>query len=175
MIKNQKSHKRMPVKLLLSMLALTVALFACNNTKTSSPNEAHKGAPVTKVEKAIKSNETTTEQKAIPARVDSGEIFMVVEELPEFPGGRKNLLNYLAKNITYPEEALKAKIEGRVFVNFIVEKDGSISNVKVLRGIGHGCDKESVRVVENMPRWKPGKQKGQPVRVSFNLPIKFVR
>ena len=100
---------------------------------------------------------------------------MVVENMPEFPGGRKNLMNYLAKNIKYPEEALKAKIEGRVFVNFIVEKDGSISHVKVLRGIGHGCDKESVRVVENMPRWKPGEQKGQPVRLSFNLPIKFVR
>jgi len=175
MMKNQKSQKRMPVKLLLSMLALTVALFACNNTKTSSPNEAHKGAPVNKVEKAIKSNETPAGQKAIPARVDTGKIFKVLEDMPEFPGGRKNLMNYLAKNITYPEEALKAKIEGRVFVSFIVEKDGSITHVKVLRGIGHGCDKESVRVVENMPRWIPGKQKGKPVRCIFNLPLKFVR
>jgi len=94
--------------------------------------------------------------------------------MPEFPGGRKNLMNYLAKNITYPEEALKAKIEGRVFVSFIVEKDGSITHIKILRGIGHGCDKEAVRVVKNMPRWIPGKEKGKPVRCIFNLPLKFV-
>jgi TonB family protein len=101
-------------------------------------------------------------------------IFTVVKHMPEFPGGIESLMNYLATNITYPEQARKANLEGRVFINFIVEKDGSVSSVNVLRGIGGGCDKEAVRVVENMPAWKPGRNEaGEPVRVSYNIPIKF--
>jgi len=83
------------------------------------------------------------------------------------------MMNFLANNLTYPEQARRQKIEGRVFVNFVVEKDGSVSNVKILRGIGAGCDEEAKRVVELMPKWTPGYQRGQAVRVSFNLPIKF--
>jgi TonB family protein len=104
----------------------------------------------------------------------SDTIFAVVEKMPEFPGGKKALMNYLKENIHYPEQAKKEGIHGRVFVNFIVEKDGSISGVKILRGIGHGCDEETVRVVRAMPKWVPGEQRGQKVRVSFNLPIKFI-
>jgi TonB family protein len=101
-------------------------------------------------------------------------IYTVVKHMPEYPGGLDALMNYLANNIKYPEEAKKANLEGRVFINFIVEEDGSVSNVKVLRGIGGGCDKEAVRVVENMPSWKPGSDENkEPVRVSFNLPINF--
>jgi protein TonB len=101
------------------------------------------------------------------------EIFTVVESMPEFPGGTGELYKYLGQSIKYPPLAKESGIQGRVFVNFVVEPDGSISNVKVLRGIGGGCDEEAVRVVESMPSWKPGKQRGKAVRVSYNLPIKF--
>ncbi len=105
--------------------------------------------------------------------VEEQQIFQVVENMPEFPGGRAALMKYLATNIKYPPYAKEAGIQGRVFINFVVEKDGSITAVKVLRGIGGGCDEEAIRVVKNMPKWSPGMQRGKPVRVSFNLPVKF--
>lgn len=99
--------------------------------------------------------------------------YSVVEKMPEFPGGFNALFKYLAMNIRYPPLALNSGIQGRVFINFVVESDGSISNVRLLRGIGGGCDSEALRVVRKMPKWIPGVQKGKPVRVSYNLPVKF--
>ena len=101
------------------------------------------------------------------------KIFTFVEEYPEFPGGDKALREFILNNLNYPEIARKSGITGTVYVQFVVEKDGSISDVKVVRGIGGGCDEEAVRVVKSMPKWKPGKQRGQPVRVYFTLPIEF--
>jgi protein TonB len=101
------------------------------------------------------------------------QVFMVVEQMPEYPGGEEALINYLSENLQYPEGAKESGVQGQVFVTFVVEKDGSISEVEVLRGLGGGCDEEAVRVVEEMPKWKPGAQRGQPVRVQYNLPIKF--
>ena len=101
------------------------------------------------------------------------QIFIVVEAMPAFTGGDAARIKYLNENIKYPEEAIKKKIQGRVFVTFVVEVDGSISDVKLLRGIGGGCDEEAIRVIENMPKWEPGKQRGEAVRVQFNMPIKF--
>ena len=112
----------------------------------------------------------------VPAEEESeevGEIFYVVESMPEFPGGEEKIYEYLARNLEYPRQANEAGIQGKVFVTFVVESDGSITDIKVLRGIGGGCDEEAVRVVQNMPKWIPGKQRGKPVRVHFNLPIKF--
>jgi len=105
--------------------------------------------------------------------VQQQEIFMVVEQMPAFPGGMGALMTYLATHIKYPPLAKESGIQGRVFINFVVEPDGSIDHVKILRGIGGGCDEEAVRVVKSMPKWIPGKQRGKPVRVSFNLPVKF--
>ena len=102
------------------------------------------------------------------------EIFTIVEEQPSFPGGEAALMEFLGKNISYPPMAKESGIQGTVFVTFVVEPDGSVSNVKTLRGIGGGCDEEAIRVVKNMPKWKPGKQRGKPVRVQFNLPIRFI-
>ena len=104
---------------------------------------------------------------------DESQIFVFVEEYPEFPNGEENLYKYLGSNIKYPHEALENGIQGTVVVKFVVEKDGSISNVKAVRKIGGGCDEEAVRVVKRMPRWKPGKQSGKPVRTEFTLPIQF--
>ncbi len=101
------------------------------------------------------------------------EIFKVVEEMPEFPGGTAKLLEYIGKNIKYPMMARESDIQGKVYVNFVVEPNGSISHVEVLRGIGGGCDEEAVRVVQSMPKWKPGKQRGAPVRVQYMVPIVF--
>jgi periplasmic protein TonB len=101
------------------------------------------------------------------------EIFKVVESMPEFPGGEATLYDYLSKNISYPRIALEAGISGTVYVTFVVEKDGSITNVQLLRGIGGGCDEEALRVVKNMPTWTPGKQRNVPVRVQFNFGVKF--
>ena len=101
------------------------------------------------------------------------EIFQIVEEMPSFPGGEQKLLEYVAKNTKYPQIARESGIQGRVFIGFVVETDGSISNVKVLRGIGGGCDEEAVRVIKSLPKWKPGKQRGKAVRVSYQIPVNF--
>jgi periplasmic protein TonB len=101
------------------------------------------------------------------------EVFMVVEESPQFPGGDEARIRFLAENISYPAEAREASIQGTVYITFVIEKDGTIADVRVLRGIGGGCDEEAVRVIRKMPRWLPGKQRGKPVRVQFNMPIKF--
>lgn len=101
------------------------------------------------------------------------EIFKVVEEMPEFPGGAAKMMEYIQKNIKYPMMARESDIQGRVFVNFVVEPDGTITNVTVMRGIGGGCDEEALRVVQSMPNWKPGKQRGSAVRCSFTVPIIF--
>ena len=101
------------------------------------------------------------------------EVFLVVEEDPEFPGGLGALSQFIADNIKYPQLAKENNITGRVFVSFVVEKDGSVGQVKVLRDIGGGCGAEAVRVVKSMPKWKPGKQRGKPVRTAFNLPVNF--
>ena len=105
--------------------------------------------------------------------VQEQEIFQIVEEMPSYPGGEGKLMEYVAKNIKYPQIARETGIQGRVFVGFVVEPDGSVSNVKVLRGIGGGCDEEAMRVVKSMPKWKPGKQRGKAVRVSYMLPVNF--
>lgn len=102
------------------------------------------------------------------------EIFVFVEDQPGYPGGDEARLTYLRDNIKYPEMAKESGIQGTVYITFVVEKDGSISNVKVLRGIGGGCDEEAVRVIKNMPKWSPGKQRGRPVRAQFNMPIRFI-
>lgn len=101
------------------------------------------------------------------------EVFLVVEDDPEFPGGLEALSHFIAENIKYPQLAKENNITGRVFVTFVVEKDGSVANVRVLRDIGGGCGAEAVRVVKSMPKWKPGKQRGKAVRTQFNLPVSF--
>ena len=108
-----------------------------------------------------------------PKEEATEEIFVVVEEMPEFPGGQSALMKYLSENIRYPVIAQENGIEGRVICPFVVERDGSITDVQVVRGVDPSLDKEAVRVIQSMPKWKPGKQRGKPVRVRFTLPIVF--
>lgn len=101
------------------------------------------------------------------------EIFTIAEKMPQFPGGDRGLIDYLNLNIKYPNQARQNGIEGRVIVSFIVEPDGSLSNVSVKNGLGYGCDEEAIRVIQSMPQWEPGQQRGNPVRVAYTLPINF--
>lgn len=102
------------------------------------------------------------------------QIFTVVEEMPEFPdGGMQGLLKYLAKSIKYPVIAQENGIQGRVVCSFVVNRDGSIVDIQVLRGVDPSLDKEAVRVLGTMPKWKPGKQRGKPVRVKYTVPVMF--
>lgn len=111
--------------------------------------------------------------EVVEEEVVEQEIFQIVEEMPAFPGGEAKLMEYVGKNIKYPQIARETGIQGRVFIGFVVEPDGSVSNVKLLRGIGGGCDEEAMRVVKSMPKWKPGKQRGKAVRVSYQIPVFF--
>jgi periplasmic protein TonB len=105
--------------------------------------------------------------------VDDNKPFIMVEQMPAFPDGETAMFKYLADNIKYPVIAREVGIEGKVFISFVVNTDGSIVDAKVLRGIKGGCDEEALRVVRMMPKWKPGKQQGRPVRVLYNLPVNF--
>ena len=103
------------------------------------------------------------------------QIFTIVEQQPEFPGGYDAMSKFIQKSLQYPQVEHEAGISGTCYITFVVKKDGSINDVKILRGVsgGPGCDKEALRVVKSMPPWKPGKQNGREVSVQFNLPIKF--
>ena len=100
--------------------------------------------------------------------------YSVVEQMPEFPGGEAALRKYLSNSVKYPRIATENGVQGKVYVNFVVDKSGSISNVKVVRGVDSALDNEAVRVIKAMPKWIPGKQNGETVRVSYTVPINFV-
>jgi periplasmic protein TonB len=140
----------------------------------------------------IESSETDENQvveiieMAEEAVIEEPQIFTIVEEMPSMKGCEKakdeqertqctymKIQEYLRENVKYPQMAIDAGIKGSVYVNFVVMEDGSITDVKVLRGIGGGCDEEAIRVVKKMPKWNAGKQRGKAVRVSYNMPIKF--
>lgn len=129
-------------------------------------------------EESTKENEKA-EVKFIPAEIESdttdiaNEVFDVVEKMPEFKGGNQALMNYLTANIKYPKEAENKNVQGRVIVQFVVNTDGSIVEAKIARSIDPQLDEEALRVVNEMPKWKPGTQKGKPVRVKYTVPIVF--
>jgi protein TonB len=108
-----------------------------------------------------------------PMEEEVDEIFTIVEDQPEFPGGMSAFYAYIGKRMTYPSQARRMGIEGRVYVEFIVDKDGSVTNVRAVKGIGAGCDEEAERVMKNVPKFKPGKQRGRAVKVKMVLPIYF--
>jgi len=117
--------------------------------------------------------DTAIYKDGVNLRGPNGAVFTSVEQVPEFPGGLDAFARFLSKNVTYPDEARHSGIHGRVIISFVCEKDGSLTDVKVARGIGGGCDEEAVRVIKMSPKWKPGIQNGRPVRVAYNVPINF--
>lgn len=108
-----------------------------------------------------------------PEEEKADEIFKIVEETPTPKGGLSTFYKYLSKNLKYPAQARRMGIEGKVFLSFVIEKDGSITDIKVLKGIGAGCDEEAIRVMKSAPNWNPGKQRGNPVRVRYFFPFVF--
>ena len=105
---------------------------------------------------------------------ETDQPFIIVEQMPQFPGGDNEMVKFIKLNLRYPPLATEMGVSGTVIINFVVERDGKITRVKVVRGIGGGCDEEAVRVVSKMPAWSPGKQGGKPVLVSFTMPFKFM-
>lgn len=154
-----------PIKL---TKVLTLALITCALTIAFSCENSEERLDSVAVEPAIANNLVS------PEAGPSGEIFSVVEEQPDFQGGGNvAFLEYVGKNLRYPEELKENKLEGKVYVEFVIEKDGSVENVQVLKGIGGGADQEAVKVIKNSPRWSPGKHGGEPVRVRMVIPISF--
>lgn len=124
------------------------------------------GGEVLKAKEDIKAPEP-------PKHVEENKIFTVVEQMPMYPGGDAALMQYLSSNIHYPAVAAENGVQGRVVVGFVVEKDGSITDVNVLRSVDPSLDREAMRVVKSMPRWTPGKQNGSAVRVKYQVPVTF--
>lgn len=126
------------------------------------------------IEKELEIEETETdEDEIIEIEEDDEEFFMVVENMPEFPGGDLALMKFIQKNVRYPAIAKEYNITGKVYVSFIVDKQGNVTNVKIVRGVDKNLDAEAVRVVSALPKYKPGKQRGKAVRVMFTIPINF--
>ena len=119
------------------------------------------------------STQPATKTASQPVIGKDDEVYQIAENMPKFPGEDQKMWEFISHNIQYPQEALEKRIQGRVFVGFIVEPDGSLSDVKVLRSLGSGCDEEAMRVIKSMPKWEPGKQRGQAVRVSYQIPVDF--
>ena len=115
---------------------------------------------------------TANAQKTVVSQTNQ-KVFDTVEQMPEYPGGMQAMIEFLQANMKYPEDAAKQKVEGRVMVQFVVETDGSVSDVHVAKQVFPSLDAEAIRVVQAMPRWTPGKDKGKVVRVKYNLPIVF--
>ena len=132
--------------------------------------------PAVEVTPSMESINVEADEPAVPVeKVDEPAVYTVVEQMPEFPGGQERMMDYLRKNVKYPQEAMDAGIQGKVFVRFVVNADGRISDVTVLRGVPGGAvlDKEAVRAVKAMPNWISGQQGGKAVATSMTLPVVF--
>ena len=125
------------------------------------------------IEDEIEIEDTESDEDLEIVEEDDDEVFMVVENMPEFPGGDLGLMKYIQKNVKYPPIAKEYNITGKVYISFVVDKSGSVTNVKVVRGVDKNLDAEAVRVIKSLPKYKPGKQRGKAVKVMFTVPINF--
>jgi TonB family protein len=162
MMMNQKTHLRSSRILLKTLLFLPFLLAAVAFQSCQEQPSAESVLP-----------EAAPEAEAAPVKV-SGDVFMVVETPPAFPGGEEARIRYLQETLRYPKEARDAGEQGTVFVTFVITNDGRIADARVLRGVSPALDEEALRVVRMMPAWEPGQQRGEKVNVQFNMPIRFV-
>ena len=186
--------KRINYTLVLIGLALTTLLFSCSMKKIKDIKDKFDESEQVKngviggdslahvsdteettpaVKSTSKAGEITAESSA-PKKVFTGKVYDIVEQMPSFPGGPAELMKWLSSHVQYPAIAIESCIQGTVIVAFIVEPDGSVSNVEIVRSVDTDLDQEALRVVRQMPKWKAGKQDGSTVRVKFHLPIKFM-
>lgn len=151
---------------------LVIAMFSCKNQEETQSSKSSQSSPAEEDDLGMGLPPPSEDERNVDLPKDS-LIFMVVEDSPQFPGGKDSMKVFIKKNLRYPKRAKRNSIEGTVYLTFVVEKDGSLSNIKILRGIGAGCDEEAMRIVRSMPEWKPGMQRGKPVRVQYNMPVRF--
>ena len=165
---------RLRVLLMLPAVAFATVVASACKQDTGSTDLVQESQDETTVIYAtpVKTSENEVAIQVAPIDKDD-EVFMVVEEQPEYPGGTEALLNFLRENINYPEYCKENKIQGRVIVTFVVEKDGSIVEAEVVKSVSDELDAEALRVVNLMPKWKPGKQRGENVRVKYTVPVNF--
>ena len=176
----KRTNSWLRAKYLLMVPVIGVALVACNlDKKTAEPATAEEQAlGDSAAEKPLMVDVTvdgTPAQDEVQAEesVVQGKVFDVVEQMPWFPGGEQELMNFLMKNMKYPKEATDKGIEGRVIVQFVVDKDGSVVEPKVVKSVSPELDQEALRVIKMMPKWQPGKQNGEVVRVKYHIPVSF--
>lgn len=173
MIKTTNSNPwvRLRVLLMLPALAFSVIVSSACKSDISEPEVQD----VTKISIVDESGNKETAEVTwnVSTPKEDGEVFMVVEDMPEFPGGTEALLEYLRANFKYPERCKQEKIQGRVLVTFVVNTDGSVCDPEVVKSVDPELDAEALRVISAMPAWKPGKQKGKEVRVKYTVPVNF--
>ena len=167
MMNKKKSNAAGHIKYALFVLPAFALLVAGNISCSQGASEKQDAkeevvAPVSPEAKEAPADSTAKE-----------EVFMVAEQMPEYPGGMKEMLKFLQENVKYPVNAIKNNVQGRVIVQFVVEKDGTLTEFKVARSVDPDLDAEALRVLQTMPKWKPGMQKGQVVRVKFTVPVSF--
>ena len=185
--------RRITIITTLVAVAISMFLFSCSmkkikdiKDKFDEPEQVENGiisddslAHASETEETTTAVKSTTEtgeitaENSAPKKGFTGKVYDIVEYMPEYPGGVTELMNYLSKNTRYPAATKRDGIQGRVVVSFIVEPDGSVSNVKLVRSVDANLDREALRVVSEMPKWTPGKQGGNTVRVRYSLPITF--
>ena len=166
MIKKPKRRMRRFTLYSLTLLAMAGVFAAC-----SSNPKMEKSQSATQIKsKMAPTNKEVTVTALVP---DSMKVYSIVKKMPQFPGGSGALIKYLASHIRYPKQAKSEGDQGKVYASFIVNKDGRISNIKIIRDVSPSLDAEVIRVVKSMPHWTPGEQKGQKVRVRFTLPVRF--
>ena len=174
MMKKQSSPwTRMKALFVLPVAFAAVAVISCTSPKEKKAENQDVAEATTKEGPTSISENQVNGFAAAPKAEEQGEIFQVTEEQPMFPGGMQEMMKYMQKEIQYPQEALDKGIGGKVIVQFVVNKDGSITDANVVKSIDPTLDAEALRVVNSMPNWTPGKQKGEPVRVRFTLPVAF--
>ena len=163
MMNQKKSNRWMMLKALFVIPVATLAVSVFANTSDMS-NMAN----------AVSTTANTLSTTNVQTKQSDKKIFRVVEEMPKFKGGDAKLLEFLSMNVKYPQTAVKAKQQGIAIVGFVVRKDGTVGDVQITKSAGHAVlDEEAMRVVKSMPAWEPGKQKGKPVNVKYNVPITF--
>ena len=180
MMNKKRTNSWLRAKYLLLVPVIGVALVACNlDKKTAEPATAEEQAQAdSAAEKSLMGGVTVDgapaqDEAQAEGSVVEGKVFDVVEQMPWFPGGEQELMNFLMKNIKYPKEATDKGTQGRVVVQFIVDKDGSVVEPTVVKSVSPELDQEALRVVKMMPKWHPGKQNGEVVRVKYFVPVSF--
>ena len=142
---------------------LAIALLLASNISCTSNEKKNESSEV----------KAPVEQKTETPKSETDKVYAVAEIQPEFPGGMTECYNWISENMNYPNAAMEKGAQGRVIVNFIINEDGSVSDVRIAQGVDPDLDKEALRIISKMPKWKPAKQNGKPVRCAFNLPLRF--